>query len=94
MRFAERWRGVPGHPFEQGFDLKLIPEKLTEPLRWVRSRKIFVCSMSDLFHEDVPDDFIVQAFKVMVSVNWHTFQVLTKRFGWLWGPRANCPQAA
>lgn len=85
MRFAERWRGVPGHPFEQGFDLRLIPEKLTEPLRWKRSRKIFVCSMSDLFHQNIPDDFIVEAFQVMASANWHTFQVLTKRSGRLWG---------
>src|SRR5438105_159304 len=53
--FAERFRDVPGHAYEQGFDLRLVPEKLTEPLRWARSRMIFVNSMSDLFHEDVPD---------------------------------------
>ena len=53
--FAERFRGVPGHPFEQGFDLRLVPEKLDEPLRWRAPRRIFVNSMSDLFHEDVPD---------------------------------------
>jgi protein gp37 len=52
--FAERFRGVPGHPFEQGFDLRLVYEKLDEPLRWAASRMIFVNSMSDLFHEDVP----------------------------------------
>jgi protein gp37 len=50
--FAERVRGVPGHPFEQGFDLRLVPEKLDQPLHWRRPRKIFVNSMSDLFHED------------------------------------------
>ena len=53
--FAERWRGVPGHPYEQGFDLRLWPERLDQPLRWKRPRMIFVNSMSDLFHEDDPD---------------------------------------
>ena len=53
--FAERFRGVPGHPYEQGFDLRLVPEKLAEPLRWEAPKMIFVNSMSDLFHEDVPD---------------------------------------
>ena len=77
--FAERFRGVPGHPYEQGFDLRLVPEKLAEPLRWKESRRIFVNSMSDLFHPDVPDDFIVAVAKIMKSANWHTFQVLTKR---------------
>jgi protein gp37 len=52
--FAERFRGVPEHPFEQAFDLRLVPEKLDQPLHWRRPRKIFVNSMSDLFHEDVP----------------------------------------
>ena len=56
--FAERFRGVPGHPYEQGFDLRLVPEKLAEPLRWTTPKMIFVNSMSDLFHEDVPDDYI------------------------------------
>lgn len=78
-RFAERFRGVPGHPFEQGFDLKLVPEKLAEPLRWKSSRRIFVNSMSDLFHEDIPDSYIESVCKVMVAANWHTYQVLTKR---------------
>jgi protein gp37 len=78
-RFAERFRGVKGHPFEQGFDLKLIPEKLAEPLRWKNARRIFVNSMSDLFHPDVPDDYIESVCRVMVAANWHTYQVLTKR---------------
>jgi len=52
--FAERFRGVTGHPYERGFDLRLVPEKLAEPLRWSKSRMIFVNSMSDLFHESVP----------------------------------------
>jgi len=77
--FAERFRGVPGHPYEYGFDLRLVPEKLAEPLRWKTSRMVFVNSMSDLFHEDVPDDYVVAVAKVMQHADWHTFQVLTKR---------------
>ena len=78
-RFAERFRGVPGHPFEQGFDVRLVPEKLPDPLRWKSPRKIFVNSMSDLFHEDVPDDYIARVCKVMKTADWHVFQILTKR---------------
>ena len=77
--FAERFRGVPGHPYEQGFDLRLVPEKLADPLRWSTSRMIFVNSMSDMFHEDVPDDYIIAIAEVMRMANWHTYQVLTKR---------------
>ena len=77
--FAERFRGVPGHPYEQGFDLRLIPEKLAEPLKWSSPRRVFVNSMSDLFHDDVPDDYIVSVARVMQLAPWHTFQVLTKR---------------
>ncbi|HYI07801.1 MAG TPA: phage Gp37/Gp68 family protein [Thermoanaerobaculia bacterium] len=77
--FAERWRGIPGHPYEFGFDLRLIPEKLEEPLRWRRPRTIFVNSMSDLFHESVPDEYIVAVANVMVRADWHVYQVLTKR---------------
>ncbi len=77
--FAERFRGVPGHPYEQGFDLRLVPEKLAEPLRWRTPKKIFVNSMSDLFHKDVPDDYIIAVARIMVAANWHTYQVLTKR---------------
>jgi protein gp37 len=77
--FAERWRGIEGHPYEQGFDLRLVPEKLTDPLKWKKPRMIFVNSMSDLFHEDVPDEFIDMVFCVMGIAHWHTFQVLTKR---------------
>lgn len=78
-RFAERFRGVPGHAFEQGFDLRLVPEKLTEPLKWATPKKIFVNSMSDLFHKDVPEAHIRQVCAVMRAAYWHTFQVLTKR---------------
>jgi protein gp37 len=77
--FAERFRGVEGHPYEQGFDLRLVPGKLNDPLKWRSSRMVFVNSMSDLFHPDVPDDFILAAVKVMQAANWHTYQVLTKR---------------
>src|ERR1700676_979310 len=77
--FAERFRGVKGHPYEQGFDLRLVPEKLTEPLRWKKPRRVFVNSMSDLFQEGVPDTYIDQAFAVMALAPRHTFQVLTKR---------------
>lgn len=77
--FAERFRGVPGHPYEQGFDLKLIPEKLFEPLRWNAAKAVFVNSMSDLFHEDVGDDYVEQVVRVMETAHWHTYQALTKR---------------
>jgi protein gp37 len=77
--FAERFRGVKGHPYEQGFDLRLVPSKLEEPLRWKKPKMIFVNSMSDLFHEQVPDDYIENVAEVMLKADWHTFQVLTKR---------------
>jgi protein gp37 len=77
--FAERFRGVSGHPYEQGFDLRLVPEKLLEPIRWPQSRMVFVNSMSDLFHEDVPDAYIEAVAAVMQHADWHVYQVLTKR---------------
>lgn len=77
--FAERWRGISGHPYEQGFDLRLVPNKLLEPLCWVRSRTVFVNSMSDLFQEKVPESFIAQVMAVMRLADWHVYQVLTKR---------------
>jgi protein gp37 len=77
--FAERFRGVKGHPYEQGFDLRLVPGKLAEPLRWRASKMIFVNSMSDLFHDEVPDNYIMAVAQVMVAAKWHTYQVLTKR---------------
>jgi len=77
--FAERWRGVPGHAYEQGLDLKLWPQRLEMPLRWKRPRMVFVNSMSDLFHEDIPFDYIGRVFDVMVRAKQHTFQILTKR---------------
>jgi protein gp37 len=77
--FAERFRNVAGHPYEQGFDLRLVPEKLIEPLTWTKPFMVFVNSMSDLFQEGVPTDFIKAVLQVMVTANWHTYQVLTKR---------------
>ncbi len=78
-RFSERFRGVPGHPFENGFDLTLRPERIAQPLSWRRPRMIFVNSMSDLFHKGVPRDFIDRVFDTMETAGWHVFQVLTKR---------------
>lgn len=78
-RFAERFRGVVGHPFERGFDLTLRPERLKQPLDWRRPRMIFVNSMSDLFHKEVPRAFVDRVFDTMEAADWHVFQVLTKR---------------
>jgi protein gp37 len=78
-RFSERFRGTPGHPFEHGFDLTLRPERLDQPLRWRQPRMIFVNSMSDLFHKDVPKEFISRVCDTMEHAHWHIFQVLTKR---------------
>ena len=78
-RFAERFRGVPNHPFENGFDLTLRPERLEQPLAWRRPRMIFVNSMSDLFHKRVPQEFVERVFDTMELAHWHNFQVLTKR---------------
>lgn len=77
--FAERFRGVKGHPYEFGFDIRLVPEKLEEPLKWRIPKRIFVNSMSDLLHPAVPDEYIIRCTEVMMKANWHTFQVLTKR---------------
>ena len=77
--FAERWRGVPGHPYERGFDLQLRPEQLHQPIAWKRPGLIFVNSMSDLFHADVPEEYIAAVAATMRAASWHTFQVLTKR---------------
>lgn len=78
-RFAERWRGIKDHPYEQGFDLRLWPSRLEQPGRWKKPRMIFVNSMSDLFQKEIPRDFIDQVFDAMESANWHVYQVLTKR---------------
>ncbi len=77
--FAERFREVKGHPYEQGFDLRLVPEKLTEPFAWRSPKLVFVNSMSDLFQEGVPDAYTEAVSRVMATADWHTYQVLTKR---------------
>jgi protein gp37 len=77
--FAERFRGVKNHPYEQGFDLRLVPEKVSEPLGWKKPRMVFVNSMSDLFQDEIPDEFIMKVGQVMKKANWHIYQVLTKR---------------
>jgi protein gp37 len=78
-RFSERFRGVPGHPFETGFDLTLRPERLVQPFAWKRPRTIFVNSMSDLFHKEIPRAHVAAVFDTMESADWHIYQVLTKR---------------
>jgi protein gp37 len=78
-RFSERFRGVTGHPFENGFDLTLRPERLLQPLAWKKPRMIFVNSMSDLFHKEVPKSHISKVFDTMEKADWHIYQVLTKR---------------
>ncbi|PVB16436.1 hypothetical protein DDJ71_19830 [Mycobacteroides abscessus] len=80
---AERFRGKPGHYYEGGFDIQLRPKMLGLPLfkKWEAPRRVFVNSMSDLFHALVPDDYIAKVFAVMALAEQHTFQVLTKRHG-------------
>ena len=77
--FAERFRGVPDHPYENGFDMRLVPHKLYEPLSWTSPKTVFVNSMSDLFQDEVPTEYIVAVAQIMAATNWHTYQVLTKR---------------
>lgn len=77
--FAERFRGVPNHPYQQGFEPRLVENKLSEPLFWAQPRRVFVNSMSDLFQDAVPDDYVRRVFEVMAVASWHTYQVLTKR---------------
>ena len=79
LTFAERFRGVSNHPYEQGFDLKLWHDRLQLPLKWKKPKRIFVNSMSDLFQEDVPDEYIAKVAQVMTAAHWHIYQVLTKR---------------
>lgn len=78
-RFAERWRGIVGHPYEQGFDLKQWPSRLEQPSHWKKPRMIFVNSMSDLFHKDIDRRYIDLVFDTMEHADWHVYQVLTKR---------------
>lgn len=76
---AHRFAGTSAYP--RGFDVTLRPERLEQPLRWTRPRRVFVNSMSDLFHKDVPSEYIARVFAVMALTPQHTYQVLTKRPG-------------
>src|SRR5438874_108737 len=78
-RLALRLQAMGNPRYRDGFKLTLHPDQLTLPLRWKDPRRIFVNSMSDLFHEDVPEEFIGRAFDIMAQAHWHVFQVLTKR---------------
>lgn len=78
-RFAKRLRGRAGYPSDEPFRVTLHPERLDEPMRWRKPRRVFVNSMSDLFHEQVPIEFIVAVFRIMAAARHHTFLVLTKR---------------
>lgn len=78
---AARLKAMGQANYAKGFELTLQPHMLDQPLRWKRPRTIFVNSMSDLFHEDVPDDYIRRVFEIMQKAHWHRFQVLTKRAG-------------
>lgn len=88
--FAERWRGIPGHAYECGFDPRFAPDQLDAPLHWRKPRRVFVNSMSDLFHEAFTNEQIAAVYGVMAACQRHTFQILTKRpsrrrqwFAWL-----------
>jgi protein gp37 len=78
-RLAFRLQAMGNRRYRNGFALTLHADQLRLPLKWTQPRRIFVNSMSDLFHEDVPEDFIAAVFNVMERASWHRFQVLTKR---------------
>ena len=78
-RMAHRLERIGLDRYRHGFAVTLQPDLLDEPLRWRKPRVVFVNSMSDLFHEDVPDDYIRRVFATMQRASHHTFQVLTKR---------------
>ena len=78
-RMARRLKAMGQNNYRNGFQLTLQPQMLELPLRWRQPKRIFVNSMSDLFHDDVPEHFIFDVFDVMRRASWHQFQVLTKR---------------
>ncbi|MHB0884511.1 MAG: DUF5131 family protein [Bacillota bacterium] len=78
-RLATRLQSMGNPHYSNGFELTLHEDSLDLPLKWRRPQTIFVNSMSDLFHEDVPLSFILRVFEVMQKASWHRFQVLTKR---------------
>jgi protein gp37 len=80
-RFAERWRGIAGHPYEQGFDLTLWPSRLKQPVLWKKPRMIFVNSMSDLFHKDIERKFIDAVFDAMEQADWHVYARNARAYG-------------
>ena len=80
-RFAERWRGIAGHPCEQGFDLALCPSRLKQPVLWKKPRMIFVNSMSDLFHKDIDRKFIDAVFDAMEQADFRTVQQKVEKEG-------------
>ena len=92
-RFANRFRGVKGHPFEQGFKVKLWRDRLEMPLGWKHPKRVFVNSMSDLFLEQVSDSFILRVFQTMKKADWHTYQILTKRAERMYDLLSNSPKA-
>src|SRR5256885_1387279 len=78
-RMAGRLRAMGQRNYRNGFELTLQPQMLELPLRWKKPQRIFVNSMSDLFHKDVPAHYVLSVFEVMARANWHQFQILTKR---------------
>jgi protein gp37 len=78
-RMAKRLQKMGQQKYKDGFKVTLHYEELEQPLKWKKPQVIFVNSMSDLFHKDIPDNFIMKMFEAMQKANWHTFQILTKR---------------
>jgi protein gp37 len=96
MRHAAHQRGIKMAPqYHKPFsEIQLLPQRLEDPLKWKVPQKIFVNSMSDLFHSQVPEEYIRQVFDMMKRAHWHTFQILTKRAGRLRrrGPQLDWPK--
>lgn len=78
LTMAKRLKAMENPRYVNGFDVTLHHDLIEMPLRWKKPKKIFVNSMSDMFHENIPLDFIKEVFKVMNEAHWHTFQILTK----------------
>jgi len=93
-RMARRLKAMGSENYRNGFELALHPQALEMPLRWKKPQVIFVNSMSDLFHKDVPLAFIQEAFDVMRRASWHQFQILTKRADRLAAIQASLPWPA
>ena len=93
-RLAHRLRAMGNRRYVRGFVVTLQPDQLTLPLDWRRPRRIFVNSMSDLFHEAVPDEYVRRVFDVMAKAHWHVFQILTKRSARLVAMAGDLPWSA